>query len=72
MTPQEKAREILIQMQFQSHPLMFEQAKICALIAVDEVIKSNPCEESCDRGGNFMFMNNVFYWEQVKQEIEKL
>lgn len=73
MTPQElKAKEILIKMQFQSQPLMFEQAKQCALIAVDEIIKSNPCDESCDMGGNFMFINNVYYWQQVRQHIEQL
>ena len=39
MTQQEeKARGIVIKMQFQKNPLTFEQAKHCALIAVDELI----------------------------------
>lgn len=47
-------------------------AKQCALIAVDEIIKSNPIiplqfmieSEAIDAA--------VEYWKQVKQEIEKL
>ena len=67
-----KAREILIKMQFQKHPLYFEQAKTCALIAVDEIIRSNPCFEDSDRGGNFMWNDNTYYWEEVKNELLKL
>jgi len=72
MKPIEKAREIVIKMQFQKDPLMFEQAKQCALICVDEIIKSNPCYEDSDRGGNFMWNDNTYYWEEVKKEIEKI
>jgi hypothetical protein len=61
-TPEEKAREILIKMQFQSQPLMFEQAKKCALIAVDEIISNRQRIKDIDK----------LYWQQVKQEIEKL
>jgi len=42
MTPKEKALEIVIKMQFQKEPLMFEQAKQCALITVDEIL-NNDC-----------------------------
>ena len=56
----EKAREIAIKMQFQKEPLIFEQAKQCALIAVDEII--NYCSDVYDR--EFM--------QEVKKEIEKL
>jgi hypothetical protein len=59
MTPQEKSREIVIRMQFQQPPLMFEQAKHCALIAIDEIY------EEC-------VLERDWYWEKVKQEIEKL
>lgn len=37
--------------------MTYEQAKQCALIAVDEMIK-NGC--------------SVFYWQEVKNEIERL
>ena len=65
-----KAREIVIKMQFQKEPLIFEQAKQCALIAVDELINSHLVLTTthdlkpsvrCKR-----------YWQQVKQEIERL
>jgi len=65
MTPQqETAREIVIKMQFQKEPLMFEQAKQCALIAVDEII-----EIFNDTNGSDYRLE---YWQEVKQEIEKL
>ena len=38
---------------------------------VDEILKSNPCSEDSDRGGNFMWVDNTYYWEQVKQELTK-
>jgi hypothetical protein len=37
---QEKAREIVIKMQFQKEPLNFEQAKQCAVICVNEIIRA--------------------------------
>jgi len=67
MTAKEKAREIVIKIQFQKEPLMFEQAKQCALIAVDEIL---------DIGLGFMHDDTAWnidkYWQEVKQEIEKL
>lgn len=64
MTPQEKANE-LVQEYVINMPLPFhiEDAKICALIAVDEIISVIDTE------------TNYKTWEfykQVKQEIEKL
>jgi hypothetical protein len=46
-------------------------AKKFALIAVDEILNSNPCCEDSDRGGNFQWASNEYYWQEVKQEIEK-
>jgi hypothetical protein len=42
-------------------------AKTCALIAVDEILDVDCCDmsEEC-------FDNHIEYWEEVKQEIEKL
>lgn len=59
MTPKEKANE-LVQQYVINMPLPFhiEDGKICALIAVDEIL-SIGCIE-------------VPYWQEVKQEIEKL
>lgn len=66
MTAKEKAIEIIIQMQFQSHPLMFEQAKRCALITVDEMLK----HMSLHFGQ--IGLSTVEYWNEVKREIEQL
>lgn len=46
-----------------------ELAKECALIAVDEIIKSNPHNDLFKLSDIPTSMN---YWELVKQEIEEL
>jgi hypothetical protein len=38
---------------------------------VDEILKSNPCSEDSDRGGNFMWVDNTYYWDKVKNELTK-
>jgi hypothetical protein len=57
------------------------QAKQCALIAVDEVLKSYPHaydieKESTKSGEDIIIItntrSNIGYWNEVKQEIEKL
>jgi hypothetical protein len=45
-----------------------ESAKTCALIAVDEIIKAIP--DSSD--DNSPYNHELKYWQEVKQEIEKL
>ena len=71
MTPKEKVKELIIKFQ---HPpsalehtecdcLHIDIAKECALIAVDEILSINSVDKDED-------LSN--YWEQVKQEIEKL
>jgi len=45
----------------------------CALIAVDEIINSNPYKLSLE--GKFLTEHityDINFWEEVKQEIEKL
>jgi hypothetical protein len=56
MTPKEKAIELVKKMQFE---VCKTDAKQCALIAVDEILKTNPY-----KARNF--------WYEVKNEIEKL
>jgi hypothetical protein len=68
ISEKEKAREIVIKMQFQKEPLMFEQAKQCALIAVDEILDLNLGFSNCDENN---WAIEKFYIE-VKQEIQKL
>jgi len=60
MTPKEKAEELIDKFRI-TKAITESYAKQCALIAVDEifnVILHTPY--------------NVYYWQEVKQEIEKL
>lgn len=68
---QEKAREIVIKMQFQKDQLMFEQAKKCALIAIDLVKNNIPANI---KNGMMGIVKNPLlqYWQDVKTEIENL
>jgi len=66
MTPKEKAKELADK--FYNEVKYMERAKECALIAVDEIIKL--LVDLSD--GNFTHVNDVIYYQEVKQEIEKL
>jgi len=63
MTPQKKAKELVDK--FSNVPLLDSyEAKQCALVAVDEIILEMD---------NVMLPNPFKqYWNEVKQEIEKL
>lgn len=66
MTPQEKGIE-LVNKHYIECVIDFYAAKRCALIAVNEIIETKPNYPRFvddDNGEN--------YWQQVKQEIEKL
>ena len=78
MTPKEKALSLLDKMEKQTysyqeyagaHPSIaeigYEAGKKCALITVDEII-------SMQEQVNIRFDFNIKYWEEVKQELEKL
>jgi hypothetical protein len=81
MTPKEKAKE-LVERYINLYPhqredyLNNEDAELCALIAVDEIIKSNPTtfyEEIIENIGYTAIREcNSNYWQEVKQEIFKL
>lgn len=77
MTPKEKAKVLIDLMESQTYSYQeyagahesvaeigYEAGKKCALILTNEMIEfsSNKCCE----------FQNVKYWEEVKQEIEKL
>jgi len=74
MTPHEKAKDIYQKMfDNMPHPnetnaAVFLITKQCALIAVDEIIEANPIKFRLDN----TIMSNKNYWQEVKQEIEKL
>jgi hypothetical protein len=60
MTPIDKAKELA--MKFDKYGET-DNAKQCALIAVDEILKIHSVTIS---------YHTVIYWQEVKQEIEKL
>jgi hypothetical protein len=68
MTPKEKAEELFAKYAFLTISDMsdenFNQTKQCALIAVNEIL--NEENHFIQTDAHFL------YWEQVKQEIEKL
>ena len=63
MTPKEKAEELIVNYKMQIIKLNYDEAKQCAIIAVNEVIDTLYYNR-LDSG--------VTYWEEVKQEIENL
>lgn len=60
-----KAREIVIKMQFQKEPIMFEQAKHCAKEAIEMIINNN-----ADLLGGIEYHQELNVWEEIKDEID--
>jgi len=75
MTKEEKAKELFneyysyLKANLMNDEEALEDAKVCALIAIDELI--NCTLPSCEFGG-IINNNTIEYWEEVKQEIELL
>ncbi len=71
MTPQDKAKELVDKFRIISYGKYSiptkNKAKQCALIAVDEILDDDVYDMSQE-----LFENRINYWEEVKQEIEKL
>ena len=80
MTPKEKAEELIYQFAQIIPPSSYEayengvkinfdleNSKNCALISVDEILDDDMYDMSED-----LFEKRILYWENVKQEIEKL
>jgi hypothetical protein len=72
MTPKEKAQELvdiykIFVIGRNDSVIEKQNAKQCALIAVDEIIASNPI--AFDEDDNCIAKQ---WWQEVKQEIEKL
>jgi hypothetical protein len=65
MTPKEKAEELVNKM-FDYTEATYQAAKQCALIAVDEIINTIEFSSQVDE------LSKTNYWQEVKQEIEKL
>jgi hypothetical protein len=72
MTPKEKAEQIFNKMLIKAYEVdclggEYMIAKRCALIAVDEIFDLHYPAEDLDE-----LDDHITYWEEVKQEIEKL
>ena len=69
ITPKEKAEELFEKFNNPDtkHYPYVHNAQQCALIAVDEIIKANPYEVS-----KTDMDSTIDYWQEVKQELEKL
>jgi hypothetical protein len=69
MTPKEKAKELVEAMAFSCRECDYEaKAKQCALITVDEILDLKHIV-TLRRNMHEMELE---YWDEVKQEIEKL
>lgn len=81
MTPKEKAIELIEKFAIITDDY-HRPSKQCALIAVDEIINSIPLEPTDvdwdDSGGTHQYWYEsrqekaMIFWQEVKQEIEKL
>jgi hypothetical protein len=70
MTPKQKAWDLnqkFIELQHYIENDAWNNSKQCALIAVDEIIASNPI--AFDEDDNCIAKD---WWQEVKKEIEKL
>jgi hypothetical protein len=70
MTAQEKAQELVDKFNYESKHYIMLDAKQCALIAVDEIIKE--CCKSSEKKDAKYQDERINYWQQVKHEIENL
>jgi hypothetical protein len=68
MTAKEKASEMIVEYQLQCKSLDYQEAKQCALIAVEEVI--NNINQNLINN-TILYNRQLMYWLNVKQEIEK-
>jgi len=69
MTPKEKAKELFkkyysyLKANLMNDEEAWEDAKVCAIMAVDEIIKF---------GNQIGIREPMMYWNKVKEEINKL
>ena len=71
MTPKEKAQELISKFIKHCQECDKSEAIQCALIAVDEILKEFKSDELYSSGENNI-NDFIIYWQETKQEIEKL
>ena len=70
MTPKEKAEKLVDRFEHETYSLVQGQlSKQCALIAVDEILKLETINAVNFNG---IYQTSLWYWQEVKNEIEKL
>jgi len=75
-SPKEKAKEIFEKMYsaedpISKYPMCFDTAKICAIIAIDEIIESSPSLPILSDNG-YLYSDieeSKIYWMEVKNEL---
>jgi len=77
MTPQEKANKLVDVyydsiMSFLTNNMKLENAKKCALIAVDEIMEFMRMDDEYTETASNANSKWVNYWIEVKQEIKKI
>ena len=72
MSPKEKSAELIVNYQLKCKSLNYDEAKQCALIAVDEIIDTYTQEKNNGYIFYRVLDKIILYWQEVKQEIEKL
>jgi hypothetical protein len=70
MTPKEKAIELVEDMHNAPETGYNEHAKECALIAIDEIIQGYEFDSL--EINHKRLIDSINFWDEVKQEIEKL
>jgi hypothetical protein len=77
MTAEEKAKDLVTSIYYKlpnngsntginSIPSRWEEAKMCALLTVNEIINTIEYSSQADE------LSKILYWEKVEQEINKL
>lgn len=73
MNPKEKAQELYNKMVVDMS-IEKEQSKLCAIVAVNEILNSSPSLPILGDGG-YLYEDielSKNYWQEVKSEIEKI
>jgi hypothetical protein len=63
MNAKEKASELIVNYQLKCKSLDYQQAKKCALIAVEEILNHHSQEQG-------LYRIDIYYWQQVKSELQ--
>ncbi len=71
MTPKTKAKTIINNF-YNLRGMDWDMATNCAMIAVDEIIKSGPSFPYDIQFDSMPHFRSLKYWQEVKSEIEKL